>query len=485
MKNKVDLWHGRLKKQLNKSTVDYLNCINDDVRLFEIDINVIKTHCKMLNRQKYMSGRNLHKIISVLEKLRNDYNSGKINILNLAKKYSFTDIHPIIEKYVIDACGMDIGGITNLGKSRNDQVMTDVRIYLAIETKIISAVLLNLIRTLLITAEKHIDTILPGYTHMQPGQATTFAHYLLSHADIFLRSYTKLQETYTRINLNPLGACAIAGTTINIDRNYTTVLLGFDALAENSMDAVSSRDFILELASELAIIMTALSRMAEDLIIWSTPEFGFIELADELCDTSTAMPQKKNPSTMELLRGKTATVIGALTELFTIIKGLPTGYNQDLQQMKPAIWRIIDIIKPSIELVSLALSTAKTNRNNMLNSAELNFTTAIDLAEYLTEKQYLSFRQSHFLTGELVKNMASKKSNFANYNIDGIQSLIKGLGKKLFNKTINIPANELAKVLNPATSILRKKGAGSPAPAQVRRMLYTRLKNINEILQKR
>jgi argininosuccinate lyase len=441
------------------------------MRLIDLDLTVIKTHCQMLHKQKYLTITELKNILSALSQVAKDTKSGKLNIKKLAAKYKFTDVHPIIEKYIIDKCGIDVGGKTNLGKSRNDQVMADIRLYLVQEQKNISVLLLQLVKTLVLLSQKHVDTVMPAYTHMQPGQATTVAHYLLSYVSTLLRSHDRLQETGHRMNLNPLGACAIAGTTINIDRNYTTKQLGYSGIIENSTDAVSNRDFMLEFASELAIIMTTLSRIAEDLIVWSTPEFGFVELADEFTDTSTAMPQKKNPSTMELLRGKTATVISSMTELFIIVKGLPTGYNQDLQQMKPAMWRLIDEVNPSLSLMTKLFSTIKINKHNMLKSAVQNNVTAIDLAEYLTQKKYLSFRQAHFLVGSLVKQLITVNDNLTNsvkQNPDKIKYLVNQLSQKLFNKMINITVKELQTVLDPVSSIRNKRSIGSPSPVMVK-----------------
>jgi len=450
-KTKTDLWHARLKNNVSQLTVDYLDCLKEDKRLAKIDSEVIRTHCRMLWKQGYINKIQLNKILLALKKFENDFDKSPDKLIQYFKKNNFTDIHPGIEKYIIEICGIDTGGMTHLGKSRNDQIVTDMRIYLRTELNNILNLLNQVINEMKNTSKKNKTIYMIGYTHLQPAQKILFSDYIDSYIDSFERSIQVLKYLYKDINQNPLGACALAGTTVNIDKNYTSKLLHFDKNIENTIDAISNRDFLLRTAGELSIIMLNLSRISEDFIIWSTKEFNYIELADYLCDTSTAMPQKKNSSILELLRGKTSTVIGHLTALYIILKGLPTGYNQDLQQMKVSVWVIIDELKKSLNIIKEVFKTLRLNENNIKKSLIKSDVVAIDLAEYIAKTKKISFRQAHFLVGTLVKKLIDENTNLIetfNQNPKKFVEIIKKISKDYFNKELILQPQELNTILN-------------------------------------
>jgi len=312
---------------------------------------------------------------------------------------------------------------------------------------------------------------------MQPAQAITYGHYLLSYFDAFRRDITRLLQAYDQTNVNPLGASALAGTTLHIDRQYTADLLGFDKVLENTVDAVSNRDFMLETGACLTIIMTSLSRMAGDYILWSTPEYGLIELSDEFTDTSTAMPQKKNASLFEMVRGRTGTSIGTLLQLFTTVKGLPTGYNQDLQELKCSLWESIDITKSSIDISKHMIETARVDRDAMLKSATRNFVTAIDLAEHITEESRISFREAHLVVGNIVKELLAKKMTLSDLKADRVNEI----SKATINKEVLLRDDQLEAVVNPVFSIQRRRAIGNPSPSEVGRMIGERKDLIGDV----
>lgn len=473
----MEMFRGRLTHNLEKYVAEFISSLKEDARLIDIDVAVLQAHNLMLYKQGYLEKSDIEKILLGLDDASKDKDL-RNNIEN--PDYfnpNFYDIHPLIERYVIDRYGMDIGGKTHLAKSRNDQVMADIRIYVRDEILKISSTLLELIKSLLWLSEEHKGTIMCGYTHMQPAQAITYGHYLLSYFDIFHRDLKRLLIAYDQTNVNPLGASALAGTTLNVDREYTTSLLGFDKVLENTVDAVSNRDFMLETGAYLAICMTSLSRIAEDYILWSTQEYGLIALSDAFADTSTAMPQKKNASLFEMVRGRTGTSIGTLMQLFSTVKGLPTGYNQDLQELKHSLWVLIDIAKSSIDITKRMIETAKVNKDNMLKSAVLNYVTAIDLAEYITQESKIPFREAHLVVGKIIEELLAKKIAFSDLEADQVNEI----SKATIGKEVVLQDDKLKAAVNPVFSIQRRRGAGNPSPSEVMRMIKERKEFINDI----
>jgi len=469
----MEMFRGRLTHNLEKTVSEYISSLKEDVRLIESDIAVLEAHNLMLHKQKLLENSDIENILRGLE----DARQSKELRDNLNFDPNYYDIHPIIENFVIKKYGVDVGGKTHLAKSRNDQVMADIRIYVRGEILEVCSTLLELDKSLLKLAEEHKGTIMCGYTHMQPAQAITYGHYLLSYFDVFHRDLKRLLQAYDQTNVSPLGASALAGTSLNIDRQYTADLLGFDKVLENTIDAVSNRDFMLETGFCLTLIMTSLSRMAEDYILWSTQEYGLIELSDEFTDTSTAMPQKKNASLFEMVRGRTGTSIGALLQLFSTVKGLPTGYNQDLQELKQSLWGLIDTAKSSVTITRQMIETAHVNKEKMLDSANKNYVTAIDLAEHITRETKISFREAHFLVGHIIRELLAKNMKISELEADQVNEI----SKAKIGKEVLLQNDTLKMVVNPQFSIQGRKGIGNPSPPEVGRMIKARKDLIKDI----
>ena len=323
------MYRSRLGGKLDESTLDFLSSIPEDQEIIIYDIIGSQAHTIMLYENKIMTKKEATKILLALEKLKKE----KISL-----KSESEDIHELIESLVMKKAGKNAGGKMHTARSRNDQISLDIRMKIRDDINTICSCLLDIIETLVAVAEKNQDAIMPLYTHMQQAQTGVFSHYLLAYADALFRDLDRFYVTYGRVNQSPLGAGPIGGTSLPIDRQSTSKMLGFKGLVENSIDATGSRDFVAEYVGQIAILMTNLSRMAEDFILWSTSEFSFIELSDKYSSTSSVMPQKRNPDILELTRGKAAQVIGHQVAILSNIKGLPSGYNRDLQQIKSSIW---------------------------------------------------------------------------------------------------------------------------------------------------
>lgn len=470
------VYRARLAGKFNEKTARFVSSIKEDERIFEEDINGTEAHDIMLCEQGIITKEDLKRILSALEKLRLSKEAEKITI-----SPEFEDIHEFIEAYVIKEVGVEVGGKLHTGRSRNDQVAVDIRMKVRSELNDVSEKVLNLIEALLKLTEKHTDTLMVLYTHMQPAQIGVFAQYLLAYADTLIRDFQRLQECFARVNLSPLGAGPIGGSSLNINRERTASLLGFDGILENSIDAVSSRDFAIETLSTLATLMSGLSRIAEDLIIWSSAEFGYLEIADEYASTSSVMPQKKNPCTLELIRGKTGQVYGALTSLLTMVKGLPTGYNRDLQETKPSLWAGFDMVKASLEVLTGVVSTLKVNKELMQKAASESYIFAIDLAEQLVKDAGLSFREAHKLVGNLVKEVSTSGIKPRDLKPE----MLEKLSEKVLGKKIKIGYDVMKDAVDIRSCLLKRKTLGSPAPKEIERMLKDReetLKNHKERL---
>ena len=392
----ANMWAGRFKKELNKEVNDFNSSISFDYRMYKNDIEGSIAHCKMLAKQNIISDEDKDLIISGLEGILNDLNKGSLQF-----DMTSEDIHMFIEAELTKRIG-NVGKKLHTSRSRNDQVALDIRLYLRDEINIIKKSLTNLINTILDLSENNLETIMPGYTHLQRAQPVTFAHHLMAYGSMFTRDIDRLNDIYKRVNYCPLGSCALAGTTYDIDRKYVSDLLGFKDVVINSMDGVSDRDFVIELANGLSLIMMHLSRFSEEIILWSSWEFKFIELDDAFSTGSSIMPQKKNPDIAELVRGKTGRVYGNLISLLTTLKGLPLAYNKDMQEDKEAIFDSIDNCKICIDIFNEMLKTITVNKNNMLNAAKKGFINATDVADYLVKKG-IPFRTAYKISGNIVK----------------------------------------------------------------------------------
>jgi len=393
MNNK--LWGGRFEKAADGLLDDFNSSIGFDCRLYKYDIEGSVAHAKMLGKCGIITENEAGLIEQTLLEILSGIESGKVSFSVEAE-----DIHMNIEALLIERIG-EVGKKLHTGRSRNDQVALDMRMYVKDEISKISGLLIDLMKTIKTLGENNIDAVMPGYTHMQKAQPISAAHQLMAYFWMFRRDYARLADCRERCDVCPLGAGALAGTTYPIDREFTAETLGFSSVAENSIDAVSDRDFVLEFAFGLSMIMMHLSRFAEEIIIWNTNEFGFVELDDAYSTGSSIMPQKKNPDVAELARGKTGRVYGNLTALLTMMKGLPLAYNKDMQEDKEQIFDSVDTVSVCLPIFTKMIATMKINSGKMEYEAGRGFTNATDLADYLT-KRGLPFRDAHRVTGEIV-----------------------------------------------------------------------------------
>jgi argininosuccinate lyase len=389
------LWGGRFQKSTDKKVDDFNSSIRFDKRMYKQDIRGSIAHATMLGKQGIIPKADSEAIVAELKNILRDIDEGKVEFLIDAE-----DIHMNIEKILTDRIG-DAGKRLHTGRSRNDQVALDIRMFLMDETAEIEEMILAALHTLLSLAKKHTETIMPGYTHLQKAQPITFAHHMMAYFEMFKRDLDRLQDCRRRTNVMPLGSGALAGTTYPLDRKFVAEFLGFDGVTMNSLDGVSDRDFVIELASALSIIMMHMSRLCEELILWSTNEFSFVEMDDAYSTGSSIMPQKKNPDVAELIRGKTGRVYGHLMGLLTTMKGLPLAYNKDMQEDKEPIFDAIDTVKLCIPVFCDMLATMTVNKENMLNGSKGGFTNATDAADYLVKKG-LPFREAHSIIGQMV-----------------------------------------------------------------------------------
>lgn len=391
----AQLWKGRFKKELAKETNDFNSSISFDSRMFEEDIRGSIAHATMLGTTGIIEKSESEKIVSELGKILDEINDGSLKIDMEAE-----DIHTFIEGELTARLGQT-GKRLHTARSRNDQVALDIRMTLRKEIDDISERLKKLISVLCDKAEENKTTIMPGYTHLQRAQPITFAHHLMAYASMLLRDIDRLADVKKRMNVLPLGSGALAGTTYPLDRNMVADLLGFDSISANSLDGVSDRDFCIELASALSLIMVHLSRFSEEIIMWCSWEFKFVELDDAFSTGSSIMPQKKNPDIAELVRGKSGRVFGDLTTLLTVMKGIALAYNKDMQEDKEAIFDAVDTVKMCLNAFTPMVDTMTVLKDNMRNAAAKGFINATDCADYLVGKG-LAFRDAYKATGEIV-----------------------------------------------------------------------------------
>ncbi|ACL75698.1 argininosuccinate lyase [Ruminiclostridium cellulolyticum] len=391
----MKLWGGRFAKGTDKLVDDFNSSIRFDSRMYRHDILGSIAHANMLGKCGIISADESSLIQSSLKNILNDIEAGKIDF-----EIDAEDIHMNVEKILISRIG-DTGKKLHTGRSRNDQVALDIRMYLRDEIISIKEMVAVLLNTLVKMSESNLDTIMPGYTHLQRAQPITLAHHMMAYFEMFKRDYQRLCDCYSRMNILPLGSGALAGTTYPLDRYMVAQELGFDDVTSNSLDGVSDRDFAIELASCLSILMMHLSRLSEEVILWSSHEFSFVELDDAYSTGSSIMPQKKNPDVAELARGKTGRVYGSLMTLLTVMKSLPLAYNKDMQEDKEAIFDAVDTVKMCLPVFSNMIGTMKVRKENMYKAAQGGFTNATDIADYLVKKG-IPFRTAHEIIGKMV-----------------------------------------------------------------------------------
>ncbi|MCQ2428789.1 MAG: argininosuccinate lyase [Clostridia bacterium] len=389
------MWAGRFEKALDQKANDFNSSIRFDCRMFRQDIRGSLAHASMLAAQGILSAQDLEDITAGLTSILTDIEAGRLPFDPEAE-----DIHMFIEAELTARIG-DAGKRLHTARSRNDQVAVDIRLYLRDEAAAITGQLRELLAVILDQASAHVDTVMPGYTHLQRAQPITFAHHLLAYGMMFARDIDRIADAVKRMNVCPLGSCALAGTTYPTDRYKTAELLGFDGISMNSIDGVSDRDFCIELLSALSTVMMHLSRFSEEVVLWSSWEFKFIELDDAFTTGSSIMPQKKNPDMAELVRGKTGRVYGDLVATLTVLKGLPLAYNKDMQEDKEAIFDAVDTVKQCLTVFTPMLAGMKVLEDNMLSAAKKGFINATDLADYLTRKG-MPFRTAYKISGQAV-----------------------------------------------------------------------------------
>ena len=391
----MKLWGGRFTKETNKLVESFNESLSFDHRFYKQDIRGSIAHVKMLAKQNILTDDERDKIIEGLNSIEKDIESGVLKFDDGSE-----DIHSYVEAHLIERIG-DTGKKLHTGRSRNDQVALDMKLYVRDEIDELKDLLYELLSEVLNIMEENKSTYMPGFTHLQKAQPTTLAHHFGAYFEMFIRDYDRLVSTRKRMNLSPLGSGAFAGTTYDLDRDYVASLLEFETATRNSMDSVSDRDYLLELLSDLAIISMHLSRLSEEIIIWNTDEYRFVEMDDTYSTGSSIMPQKKNPDIAELIRGKSGRVYGSLISLLTTMKGLPLAYNKDMQEDKEMSFDAIDTVKSLIKLMSGMLSSMKFNNERMAKSARGGFTNATDAADYLVKKN-VAFRDAHEIVGRLV-----------------------------------------------------------------------------------
>ncbi|MEE1224507.1 MAG: argininosuccinate lyase, partial [Clostridia bacterium] len=442
------LWGGRFQKATDKKVDDFNSSIRFDKRMYRQDIRGSIAHARMLGKQSIIPKDDADKIVCELENILKDIEGGKVEFLIDAE-----DIHMNIEKILTDRIG-EAGKRLHTGRSRNDQVALDIRMFLMDECMDIKEMLLYTLETILNLAKEHTKTIMPGYTHLQKAQPITFSHHCMAYFEMFKRDLLRLEDWYKRVNIMPLGSGALAGTTYPLDRDFVAGELGFDSVTINSLDGVSDRDFVIELASCFSMVMMHLSRFCEELILWSSHEFSFVEMDDAYSTGSSIMPQKKNPDVAELIRGKTGRVYGHLMGLLTTMKGLPLAYNKDMQEDKEPIFDCIDTIKLCLPVFCDMIATMTVRKDNMLKGSKGGFTNATDAADYLVKKG-MPFREAHSVVGNLVFYCIEHNKALDDLSIDEYKSFS------------NIIEDDIYTAISMETCVNDRKVVGGPAEAAV------------------
>jgi argininosuccinate lyase len=456
-------WGGRFKKSISKTAEEFSESVSFDKRLYDEDIRASIAHVKMLSKQKIILSKDAEKIIAGLGSIRKEIESGKFPF-----RQELEDIHLNIERRLIEKIGK-VGGKIHTARSRNDQVLVDIRLYLRKETNEIIKLLKKLSSQFVNLAEKNLEVRLPLYTHMQRGQPVLLAHHMLAYFEMFERDSERFKDCLGRINVNPLGCGAGAGTSFHIDRDHTANALGFAGVSRNSIDTVSDRDFVAEFIFCCSTLMMHFSRLSEELVLWSSKEFNFVDLGDEFTTGSSIMPQKRNPDMAELTRGKVARVYGSLNSIMTLLKGLPLSYNRDLQEDKEPLFDAVDTVKSCLELNTEMLKKIRFNKPAMEKALHGGFITATDIADYLARKG-LPFRDAHEVSGKIVSYAEDKGKELEELGFKEI---------KKFSKLIEVDIFEYISVQG---SIESRNSYGGTATDNVRKMITQakrRLKSSN------
>ena len=442
-------WSGRFTIPTNEFVEAFTASVSFDQRLYEYDIQGSIAHAKMLAQVGVLTAEECTQIVEGLKEIQQEIMRGEFKW-----QIALEDVHMNIETRLTSKIG-PVGKKLHTGRSRNDQVATDIRLYLRYEIDQIKTALIRLINVLANIAEREAETIMPGLTHLQSAQPITYGHHLLAWCEMLVRDRERLQDCRKRVNSLPLGAAALAGTSFPIDRHYTAQLLGFETVAENSLDAVSDRDFAIEFTATAAILMMHMSRFSEELILWSSAQFNFIELSDAFCTGSSIMPQKKNPDVPELVRGKTGRVYGHLTNLLTLMKSQPLAYNKDNQEDKEPLFDTIDTLKGCLRIFAEMLPTIQIHHDQMRKAAQRGFTTATDLADYLVRKG-VPFRDAHEIVGKAVQYCLENQCDLESLNLAVLQSFSPLISQDVYH------------ILTLEGSMNARNHLGGTAPIQVK-----------------
>lgn len=456
---KEKLWGGRFVAPTDKFVEQFTQSVSYDKRLAHYDIIASIAHVKMLKKIEVLADDEQKKIIEGLEQIKATIEAGKFKW-----SISLEDVHMNIETALIEKIG-EIGKKLHTGRSRNDQIATDIRLYLRDEINQIVAHINNLLDEIYKLATKHTETIMPGLTHLQSAQPVTFAHHIIAWASMLLRDRSRLKDCLKRLNNLPLGSAALAGTIYPIDREFVAKELGFDGLVENSLDAVSDRDFVIEFSAAASLIMMHLSRFSEELILWMSQSFNFIELGDSWCTGSSIMPQKKNPDIPELVRGKTGRVYGDLMSLLTLMKAQPLAYNRDNQEDKESLFDAVDTVKMCLIAYTGLIPSVIVNKKMMYEAAKKGFITATDLADYLVING-LSFRDAHAVVGKIVKYAICHNKTLTELDIEELQQFSSVIKQNVFT------------FLKLEDSVAARSHTGGTAPSQVKKALKKLKKQI-------
>ena len=459
-KNNQAIWDSRVKKNISTLFQKVGSSINIDKRFYKEDIAGSIAHVEMLFKQKIISFKIKNKIIYGLQKIEKEI---------IKKKFEFStaheDIHMNIEKKLFQIIGEEAGYI-HTARSRNDQVITDFKLWMKKATYEINNNLDKIIKSTLNIAEKNIETIMPGFTHLKNAQAVSLAHYLMAYVEMFKRDKKRFKNNLESLNENPLGVAALSGTSFNIDRNYTTKKLGFKSPTNNSIDTVSDRDFVLDFLYSVSVCSMHMSRIAEELIIWSSDVFNLINLSDKIVTGSSIMPQKKNPDLLEYLRGKSGTTFGNLFSMLTILKGLPLSYFKDLQDDKEIVFKSNDTLIDCLKIFNEILNNINPNKKKMYELADTGYITATDLADYLVKNHFMSFRKAYQKTVEVVNLAEKRKKKLSDLKLDELKKIEPKL------------SNDVLKIFDLKNSIISKKSYGGTSFDNIKKMIikYKKMK---------
>ena len=468
----MKLWGGRFEGDISKLMNKFNASLPFDINLMEYDIEGSLAHVKMLGRQGIISESEAEKISAGLKEVRKELAEEIKN--DKFDSSEAEDIHTLVEMRLTDKIG-ELGGKLHTGRSRNDQVALDMRLYLRDQIAQIKKLILYFMEVLLELAEEHQETVMPGYTHLQRAQALTFGHHLLAYYFKLKRDYERFEDAEKRINVSPLGSGALAGSSFDLDREWAAAELGFERACENSLDGVSDRDFVLEFLSVASNLMIHLSRLSEEVILWNSKEFSFIELADQYTTGSSIMPQKKNPDLAELVRGKAGRVIGSLNQLLLTVKGLPLAYNKDLQEDKEGLFDTVSTLKIILELYPEMMKTMHVNKDEMKEAAAKGFLNATELADYLAEHG-IPFRKAHQIVGEAVL--------FADQQNKELEELNSDEWEDLFDDLIEVDTAELKEKLAVEAAVNSHATLGGPAFKETARIVAVEKENLFEIKNK-